>query len=502
MLKRNNLDKINAIKNQIKTEYINTGLTPWIIGYSGGKDSTTVLQLVIEVLIVLKEEGLANKQVYVISSDTLVENPLVIVSTLKSMERIQLFAKENNLPLQADLIYPEVKDSFLVKMIGNGYPAPIQSFRWCTDRIKIKPANKYIYSKIDENGECILLLGTREAESVSRKRSMDKYVIKGSNLSVHSSITNAFTYAPIAKLTVNEVWSYLLKVSNPWGDDNHELYNLYANSSADEECPLVIDAETKDKQTCGNSRFGCWTCTVVTEDKSLKGFIASGSEWLKPFLDYRSFLIEIRDDEDKRNIFNKKGNIMKVDIAPKDGKFIIPKKFGREKREIDISEVKTEEEAYEIISSGKVDLKKNPIIVEKNGGYYRVGVSSMTIDTRKIMLEELLKTEEKIRTHLVDYEIIRREEILEIDKIWKEEGYFEYSALEIYNLFHSNLFELGNENIDYALLEELASKFDFDKKTLFSIIYNSNSNKHLKNRSSNIRLIKKAISTQKLLLRK
>ncbi len=306
-LKRNKLEIIDDIRAEIKQEYLSTGIIPWIIGYSGGKDSTTVLQLVVEVLLDLRRENLANKDVYVISSDTLVENPLVIAKTKLSMDNISRFAREKDLPLKAEMIYPRSDNSFFVNLIGKGYPSPIQSFRWCTDRIKIMPANDYIYSKVDENGEVVLLLGTREGESASRKRSMEKHYIKGSNLSLHSSIMNAWTYSPIAKLTTNEVWGYLLKNRCPWGDNNNELYEMYSSSAQDGECPLVIDDETKAKQTCGNSRFGCWTCTVVVEDKSLKGFIESGETWLRPLLDYRNYLLEIRDQESKRMVFNRKG---------------------------------------------------------------------------------------------------------------------------------------------------------------------------------------------------
>ncbi len=413
MLKRNKLDVIQDIKDEIKTEYLNSNMTPWIIGYSGGKDSTTVLQLVIEVLIVLKKEGLANKHVYVISSDTLVENPLVLAKTKNSIDNINEFAKSQGLPLTAEMIFPKDDNTFFVNLIGRGYPSPNQSFRWCTDRIKIHPANDYIFSRISENGEVILLLGTREEESVSRKRSMQKHYIKGSNLSLHSSINNAWTYSPIANLTVNDVWGYLLKNSCPWGDNNNELYQMYSSSSQDGECPLVIDSETKEKQTCGNSRFGCWTCTVVKEDKSLMGFIESGETWLQPLVDYRNYLLEIRDDIDKRNLFDRSGNLKKVEVKIKGDEVIIPKKNNRDKIKIPLSEAVTEEKAHQMISSGDYDLKERPIIVKVNSKYYRIGSSAFTIKTRVEMLKKLFEAEKLIKEHLPYYSIITKEEILQ-----------------------------------------------------------------------------------------
>ena len=49
---------------------------PWVIGYSGGKDSTTVVELVYKMLLSLPNEQ-RKKNVYIVSSDTLIENPLI-----------------------------------------------------------------------------------------------------------------------------------------------------------------------------------------------------------------------------------------------------------------------------------------------------------------------------------------------------------------------------------------------------------------------------------------
>ena len=48
---------------------------PWVIGFSGGKDSTTVLSLIYVALTRLPEKQ-RHKHIYVISSDTLVETPM------------------------------------------------------------------------------------------------------------------------------------------------------------------------------------------------------------------------------------------------------------------------------------------------------------------------------------------------------------------------------------------------------------------------------------------
>ncbi|MFV0499834.1 MAG: DNA phosphorothioation system sulfurtransferase DndC [Bacilli bacterium] len=501
MLKRNKLEKIDDIRAEIKQEYLNTDLTPWIIGYSGGKDSTTVLQLVVEALLELERENRAKKMVYVISSDTLVENPLVLRKTTTSMKNLAEFAKDNKLPLKAEMIYPESDNTFFVKLIGSGYPSPLQSFRWCTDRIKIMPANKFIYSKVSESGEVILLLGTREEESVSRKLSMQKHYIDGSNLSLHSSIPSAWTYSPIAHLTVNEVWGYLLKNSCPWGDNNNDLYIMYSSSIQDGECPLVIDKETKEKQTCGNSRFGCWTCTIVAEDKSLKGFIESGETWLTPLLEYRNYLIKIRDDEACRNIFDRNGNIKKVDVKIKGDSVIIPKKLHRDEVIISLSKAVSEQAAYKQLASGDYNLKTDPIIVKNGSEYYRVGLSSFTIETRVKLLRKLFETEKLVRNHLSDYLIITKEEIIAIDNIWKDDGYLDYSAIAIYNEYREDNILSSVNNIDFELLKHLCFEENFDENTLHAIIRETSKNVNIKNRNKNIKSIESKLATQRLLLR-
>ncbi len=500
-LKRNKSSLIDEIKSDIRKVYIETQETPWIIGYSGGKDSTTVLQLTIEVLLDLKKDGIANKDVYVISADTLVENPLVINSTIASMDRLKEFAKGLDIPLHVEMVYPKFNDTFLVNTIGKGYPSPLQSFRWCTDRIKIKPANDFIFNKINENGEVILLLGTREEESTSRKRSMDKHKIEGSSLSMHSSIDDAFTYAPIGKLSVNDIWSYLLKNQNPWGDDNNELYGLYSNSNADGECPLVIDEETKGQGSCGNSRFGCWTCTVVQEDKSLTGFIKNGETWLTPFLDFRNFLLEIRDNTAKRNLFGNRGELKLVDIKPNaDGDFVVPKKINREEEIIKAADVVKEEELLKLIQSG-FDPRFKTTIMFKNDKYYRVGTSGFTKEVRAELLHKLFETETLIRKELPDYEIIKREEILAIDELWNSYGYVEFNAIEIYNQYHETAIDVNTPNINFDLIKAISEDFSLNSEAINQIVHSTKKTSSLKNRSSNIKRIESILSQHKTLLK-
>ncbi|MGA8895618.1 MAG: DNA phosphorothioation system sulfurtransferase DndC, partial [Planktothrix agardhii] len=146
---------------------------PWVIGYSGGKDSTASLQLIWNAIATLPPEKL-NKKIYVISTDTLVENPIVSAWVNNSLNRMKLVAQKNNLPIEPHLLTPEVTQTYWVGLIGKGYPAPRHRFRWCTGRLKIDPSNRFIRDVVRSNGEAIVILGTRKTESSNRAMIMAK----------------------------------------------------------------------------------------------------------------------------------------------------------------------------------------------------------------------------------------------------------------------------------------------------------------------------------------
>lgn len=279
-------------KAHIKQLYLSDEI-PWVIGYSGGKDSTAILQLIWYALIELKSEGKCNKEVHVISTDTLVENPFVAMWVEKSLESMKETTAKHGLPIVPHRLTPAVKDRFWVNLIGKGYPAPRYKFRWCTDRLKISPSNTFINSLVDKRGEAILVLGTRKAESSVRAASMEHYETIVSNtrradgLTANGSLDRVWVYTPIAEWTNDDVWVYLNSVANPWNFPNQDLMGMYQGATEGGECPLVVDKST---QSCGDSRFGCYVCTMVSEDKSMSAMIANDDEkdWMLPLLNLRN----------------------------------------------------------------------------------------------------------------------------------------------------------------------------------------------------------------------
>ncbi len=294
---------------EIQTIYL-ADKRPWVVGFSGGKDSTAVLQLTYTALAQLKPED-RHKPVFVVSSDTLVETPLVVDLFVGTLSRVEKAAREHNLPLTTARVQPEDDDTFWVNLLGRGYPAPTRQFRWCTSRMKISPISKFIEDKVSKYGEVVVVLGARSAESATRAQVIKKHKIEGQRLSRHSTLTNAYVYTPIDDWSTKEVWWYLMGEEAPWGGDHQKLFDLYKGSNAG-ECPLVVDTNTP---SCGNSRFGCWVCTVVTEDKSLKGMIESGEKWLTPLHEFRNFLAETSKPENKNIYRNYKRRTGKVTLA-------------------------------------------------------------------------------------------------------------------------------------------------------------------------------------------
>ncbi|MBW3513350.1 DNA phosphorothioation system sulfurtransferase DndC [Shewanella sp. NKUCC01_JLK] len=304
---------------------------PWVIGYSGGKDSSAVMSLVYMALQGLDKEQ-RTKPIFVVSSDTLVETPVVVNHISNSLDAIGKGAKLDQLPISVHKVTPKTEATFWVNLLGKGYPAPTRSFRWCTERMKIDPVSDFIKETVSKYDEVIVVLGSRSQESASRAQVIAKHKIDGSRLARHTTLANAFIYTPIDTWGVDDVWKilrmcslesketaygikniwrddYELEWENPWGSKNLTLWNLYKDSSGQGECPMVIDETTP---SCGNSRFGCWTCTVVTRDRAMESLIANGETWMEPLLKFRDVLAHTSIPENKdiyRNYKRRSGKV-------------------------------------------------------------------------------------------------------------------------------------------------------------------------------------------------
>ena len=282
---------------------------PWVIGYSGGKDSTAALQLVWLSIKDLPEEQ-RHKTIHIINTDTMVESPVVAKWAQDSLKRMDQAATEQKLPFVTHRLTPQIDNTFWVNLIGRGYPFPRKRFRWCTDRLKIRPVNDFIKNCIAEHGEIILVLGTRKAESANRAKTMAHYekLRVSELLSPNPTLANELVFSPLEDWNDNDVWLFLMQYKNPWGYNNNDLLTMYRGATADGECPLMVK---EGLPSCGKSRFGCWVCTMVEQDKSMEAMIANDSEkeWMTPLLEFRNEMGDESIDKSRRD-FRRRGGYL------------------------------------------------------------------------------------------------------------------------------------------------------------------------------------------------
>ncbi|UOO83160.1 DNA phosphorothioation system sulfurtransferase DndC [Uruburuella testudinis] len=348
------VDTFDDIREMLAAEYLDESQSyPWIVAFSGGKDSTLVAHLVFETLIDLPP-SLRKRQLFFVSNDTLVESPLVVAHMRQTLEKILHAAAIYKLPVSGQVTTPDLKETFWTLLIGKGYPSPNRNMRWCTDRLKIQPTSKFILDKAAENGAAIIILGVRKDESATRKASIESHQnISNSNLTPHGSLPNAFVFRPIVDLSTDDVWEFLASNNPPWGGTHDSLIKLY-REAAGGECPIVLSQDEAPGCGTNSSRFGCWTCTVVNKDKSLQGFVDVGKTEFQPLIEFRDWLVEIRNLPEYRQVERRNGT-----VTIKQGKHI-PGPFTIEARQMILQRLLDVQTAYgsELISQEEVELIK------------------------------------------------------------------------------------------------------------------------------------------------
>lgn len=285
------VDRIHAVRSVLLDEYNQQHDRPWIVGYSAGKDSTALLHLVVESILSLPPER-RTRQLVVTMGDTLVENPVMQAYAGEMWSLLQRYVPAVLPNTSFVRTVPKESDTFWVLLLGRGYRAPTRDFRWCTDRMKIRPKQEMF----GEYPRAILLVGTRRDESANRASGFNR---RESGGRIRERENGIAVFEPLEHLTTDDLWAFLLQNPPPWGGSHRDLVSLYRNAVG--ECPTVISKD--DAPSCGSqsARFGCWTCTVVKKDRSLRA-LADGEDGyrLEPLLDFRDRLREVSDDPQYR----------------------------------------------------------------------------------------------------------------------------------------------------------------------------------------------------------
>ena len=414
----------DEIIDEMKMVYLHDK-RPWMIGFSGGKDSTMLVMLVFEMLAQLKPNQI-NKKIYITSSDTMVENPVVDRYMLKMSKQIGEAGEKYR--IQTDIVRPEPDKTFWSYLIGLGYPTPEPpGFRWCTDRLKIRPINKFTLDTIKKNGEVVMLLGVRKAESSYRARGITAREVEGKLLVRHTDIENAYVYNPLTEIPNKLVWEYLLKNDGitPWGSDNKYLFSLYQGEELGEEQSVLGEIDKDKIAVTGNSRFGCWICTMVKEDKSLLNFIDKGCDELIPYRDFRNWLVENRNNPELRD-----------------------------------------------------KKRRNGSVYEKADGEY--GMGPFTMYGRQVILEKLLELE-----NITGQELITKEELKAIDIMWENEGdTYRRTLVELYERVKGEKLPWDEYRVPMfsedarKILVDTCQEYDIELEMMNKLIVAVENNKH------------------------
>lgn len=266
---------IGDIKNWLSDE-IN------IVSFSGGKDSTTVLQLVLGAL--KNTDG----KLYIVTADTLMEIPYFQEYVDAVRCRIGEYVDRSGLNAEIVTVTPDIKDSFWVSVLGKGYPAAHMGFRWCTGVLKIDPIMRFT-RKLTKGKRFSVFVGVRSAESALRAK-----IYKQKNYKLHH-------YAPILDWSSHDVWEYLLTESCPWGDDHSKIVEVYRYSS--DEC---VYGEAQG--VCvGNARYGCWACPLQASQQLDMIAYNTGDTRYKQLKKFKNLLVKCANNPVYRSRIRRNG---------------------------------------------------------------------------------------------------------------------------------------------------------------------------------------------------
>lgn len=284
---------------------------PVFVAFSGGKDSSVVMNMTLSVARKAKEMGLS-PVVAVTSSDTMVENPEIAANLRDDHARIRAYAKKHGLKVITRIVQPTLAQSFQLKILtGRGMPSYAGSNSDCSTSLKIVPqigARNAMFRQMRKAGmgEPVTVLGTRFGESEKRDLAMK---LRGDR---HDEPTRNkdgdLVLSPIALFSQDDVWEYIGLASSGIIDSYsnfEETKRIYA-ASVGTSCVVVADALIEGgKKTrvgkCG-ARHGCWSC-LQSEDKSLEAMVAMDERYAyaRGLLRLNRYLRNIRWDWSRRH---------------------------------------------------------------------------------------------------------------------------------------------------------------------------------------------------------
>jgi DNA sulfur modification protein DndC len=257
------------------------GTSRWLLAFSGGKDSTSVLVLAVEFLRRRRPAGVSLEVLY---ADTLLEIPQMARHAERMLAHVEALAGAEGLPLRVQRLRPPPDQTFWVLVLGKGYPVPSFRFRWCTDRLKVRPMRRAA-ERGDPNA--VMLVGVREGESAVRDGRLRQACGRGECGPAAVGKAGPFpAVSPIREWRSCDVWDFLVFRAPQWGWPTAGLWRLYGEDEA--------------------VRYGCWLCPLVREDRALPAAMKAAEdgerEALAALAAFRERLLAFSRDPGNRDV--------------------------------------------------------------------------------------------------------------------------------------------------------------------------------------------------------
>lgn len=354
----------------------------WALGYSGGKDSTALLDLVVKSITSVPPEKRTRK-VHVRAANTAQENPLVHEHMVEQVRLVRKYIMRHHLPMTIEIVQRPLEDSYFYLVLGKGYPLPSQngSGRWCTDRLKIQPQKK----AMETVEPSFILTGVRKSESAQRAKSIEKWAVD-EFVGEHANMKNSRTFNPLIHWTVEDIWKYLAMEGLSWGS-TLSVRTIYKDATG--ECGFTnpMGVEKKSVEVCG-ARHGCWNCPVITKDRSTEK-MSEKHTWMEPLTEWRETQLRVHG------------------------------RFGSKKLNDTIGA-----EVLKVTKSGyRRNLSKK---IKKPGKRMKDGQGCLTLPARQYLFDRLIETEKMMNRlramqGLSPLRLITDEEIQKIKEQWEKD---------------------------------------------------------------------------------
>lgn len=273
----------------------------WAIAYSGGKDSSTLVTVVIHLL----ESGVVPypESLTVLYADTRQEIPPLYFSAMKMLDRL------SQRGIKTQVVLPELDDRYFVYMFGRGVPPPNNNtLRWCTPQIKVEPMINALKVLRDEHGEKFLMLtGVRIGESATRDNRIALSCSRngaecGQGWFQETTPDNvADTLAPLLHWRVCHVWDWLMFDAQSLGFPTSLVAEVYGGEEANEM----------------NARTGCIGCPLAEKDMVLD-YIIGLPYWayLAPLKQLKPLYRELRKFQHRLQKYGERNNDGRLSSNP------------------------------------------------------------------------------------------------------------------------------------------------------------------------------------------